>query len=608
MIMNGRPLLKMRSGFNAFRVERKRGEDESYFDRKRAQFTRDYFDDDEDEDEVKETSKTTDEIDPLDAFMQGIDTQVKEEKMKEPCVTKRPERLNQMDGDSFPQSKGKRQRSNGDSDEEVYATAKSLDKSIPQDGKKVIEVLPPLNHSQIRYETFNKNFYTPAADIVKMSLNDARRWRQQRDIKVSGTDADAIKPIPSFAHAGFDRKIMSVLVSHEMSIPTPIQAQSFPIALSGRDMIGIAKTGSGKTLAFVLPMVVHIMDQREIQKGEGPIAIVLAPTRELAHQIYIQAKRYTKPFNATCVLVYGGVGKWDQIQALRKGAEVVVATPGRLIEMIKKNVCPMSRLTYLVLDEADRMFDMGFEAQLRSIIGQIRPNRQTLLFSATFRKRVEMLARDILTDPIRITIGKHGQANEDILQEAVVIPNSNKWNWLMSKIETFLAKGKTLIFVSSKVGVDELCASLQGKSISVAGIHGDKLQPERNEALRRFKAGHVKVLVATDIAARGLDIEDIWTVVNFDVAKNIETHIHRIGRTGRIGKNGVVPGTAYTLLTSSDYEFAGDLVNNLDISNQDVSEALLSLAQRNARFHRKSEYHEGGFVAPKRGRHGIGYH
>lgn len=247
-----------------------------------------------------------------------------------------------------------------------------------------------------------------------MTEEEVAAYRKSLAIRVSGFDVS--RPVKTFEDLGFDSALMSAIAKQGYERPTPIQCQSCPIVLSGRDLIGIAKTGSGKTAAFVLPMMVHIMDQPELGKGEGPIGVICAPTRELAQQIYSEAKKFAKVYGIRISGVYGGMSKFEQFKELKAGCEVVVATPGRLIDMIKMKALTMQRATYLVLDEADRMFDLGFEPQIRSIVGQIRPDRQTLLFSATMPKRVERLAREILTDPIRVTVGEVGSANEDITQ------------------------------------------------------------------------------------------------------------------------------------------------------------------------------------------------
>lgn len=252
-----------------------------------------------------------------------------------------------------------------------------------------------------------------------MTDEEVNSYRKALAIKVSGFDVP--RPVKTFEDLGFDAPLMTAIAKQRYEKPTPIQCQACPIALSGRDLIGIAKTGSGKTAAFVLPMLVHIMDQAELGKGEGPIGVICAPTRELAQQIYSETKKFAKAYGIRISGVYGGMSKFEQFKELKAGCEVVVATPGRLIDMIKMKALTMLRTTYLVLDEADRMFDLGFEPQIRSIVGQIRPDRQTSLFSATMPKRVERLAREVLADPIRVTVGEIGSANEDITQVSVAV-------------------------------------------------------------------------------------------------------------------------------------------------------------------------------------------
>lgn len=237
-----------------------------------------------------------------------------------------------------------------------------------------------------------------------MAWIDQEELRRELSVQVTGQNPP--QPIRSFVHAGFEPKLLSAIAKEGFEAPTPIQSAALPVALSGRDMIGIAKTGSGKTLAFVWPMIVHVMDQRPVARGEGPIGLVLSPTRELAEQIFREAQRMTKPLGGKCVAIFGGAGKWEMVKALKEGPQIVVATPGRLIELIKSKATNLQRCTMVVLDEADRMFEMGFEYQMRSIVAQVRDDRQTMLFSATFKKRIEALANSILRNPIRITVGK----------------------------------------------------------------------------------------------------------------------------------------------------------------------------------------------------------
>jgi ATP-dependent RNA helicase DDX42 len=307
-----------------------------------------------------------DEVDPLDAFMAGIEAQVASEKGNT--------RISKIERCSFEEEAKDAKISIKPSSATPKATEQVYEEDIEEwnrlNKNQEMEELPPIDHSKVHYESFRKAFYRPS---IAMTSSEIHLLRKELDIRVELRPGDAdIAPIRSFMHAGFSRKLLALLMKHGLEAPTPIQSQAFPLALSGKDIIGIAQTGSGKTLAFVLPMMVHIMDQRLLEKDEGPIAIVLSPTRELAHQIYVEAKKFS--MDANCAAIYGGAGnKWEQIQALKKGAEVVVATPGRLMEHLRKRVIKnLARVTFVVLDEADRMFEMGFEPQLRSILGQVR--------------------------------------------------------------------------------------------------------------------------------------------------------------------------------------------------------------------------------------------
>ncbi|CAN6469038.1 unnamed protein product [Victoria cruziana] len=562
------------------------------------------------------------EIDPLDAFMEGI----QEEMKAAPQQSSQKSKVRKFEDDeeddpmeSFLKAKkdvgltlaADALHAGYDSDEEVYAAAKAVDAGqVEYDSddnvvlvdKKKIEPIAALDHSSIEYEPFNKDFYEEKESIAGMSEQEVAAYRQSSAIRVSGFDVS--RPIKQFDDCGFSPPLMNAIAKHGYQKPTPIQCQALPIVLSGRDIIGIAKTGSGKTAAFVLPMIVHIMDQPELSKEEGPIGVICAPTRELAQQIYIEAKKFSKCYGLRVSGVFGGMSKLDQFKELKAGCEIVVATPGRLIDMLKMKALTMFRATYLVLDEADRMFDLGFEPQIRSIVGQIRPDRQTLLFSATMPRKVERLAREILTDPIRVTVGEVGMANEDITQVVHVVPSdAEKMPWLLDKLPELVDEGDVLVFASTKVKVDEIEAQLLQKCFKVAALHGDKDQASRMEVLQKFKSGIYHVLVATDVAARGLDIKSIKSVVNFDIARDMDMHVHRIGRTGRAGDK---DGTAYTLITQKEARFAGELVNNLVAAGQQVSAELMDLAMKDGRFKAKRDARRGSGKKGGRGKVGSG--
>ncbi|XP_062143248.1 DEAD-box ATP-dependent RNA helicase 24 [Alnus glutinosa] len=563
----------------------------------------------EENEEATAKDDQNDEIDPLDAFMEGIQEEMRS--APEPRAKEKAERFDDDDEDdpmeSFLRAKkdlgltlaSEALRAGYDSDEEVYAAAKAVDAGMVEYDsddnpvvldKKRIEPIPPLDHSEIDYEPFNKDFYEEKDSISGMSEQDVAEYQKSLAIRVSGFDVP--RPIKTFEESGFSLQLMSAIKKQGYEKPTSIQCQAFPVVLSGRDIIGIAKTGSGKTAAFVLPMIVHIMDQPELAKEEGPIGVICAPTRELAHQIYLEAKKFSKSHGIRVAAVYGGMSKLEQFKELKAGCEIVVATPGRLIDLIKMKALTMLRATYLVLDEADRMFDLGFEPQIRSIVGQIRPDRQTLLFSATMPRKVEKLAREILTDPVRVTVGEVGTANEDITQVVHVIPSdAEKLPWLLEQLPRMIDDGDVLVFASKKAAVDEIESQLAQKSFKVAALHGDKDQASRMEILQKFKSGIYHVLIATDVAARGLDIKSIKSVVNFDIARDMDMHVHRIGRTGRAGDK---DGTAYTLITQKEARFAGELANSLVAAGQDVSVELMDLAMKDGRFRSKRDARKGG--------------
>ncbi|XP_022890518.1 DEAD-box ATP-dependent RNA helicase 24-like [Olea europaea var. sylvestris] len=562
-----------------------------------------------------------DEIDPLDAFMEGI-----HEEMNAAPLPKAKEKLDKYKDDedeedpmeSFLRAKkdvglqlaAEVLHAGYNSDEEVYAAAKAVDAGMLEYDsddnpivldKKKIEPILALDHSLIDYEPFNKDFYEEKPSISGMSEPDVTEYKKSLAIHVSGFDFP--RPVKTFEDCGFSVELMKAIAKQAYERPTPIQCQALPIVLSGRDVIGIAKTGSGKTASFVLPMIVHIMDQPELGKEEGPIGVICAPTRELAHQIYLEAKKFAKASGIRVSAVYGGMSKLDQFKELKAGCEIVVATPGRLIDMIKMKALTMLRATYLVLDEADRMFDLGFEPQVRSVVGQIRPDRQTLLFSATMPRKVEKLAREILTDPVRITVGEVGMANEDITQVVQVIPSdAEKLPWLLEKLPVLIDEGDVLVFASKKNTVDEVESQLSQRGLRVAALHGDKDQASRMEILQKFKSGTYHVLIATDVAARGLDIKSIKSVVNFDIAKDMDMHVHRIGRTGRAGDK---DGTAYTLITEKEARFAGELVNSLIAAGQNATMELMDLAMKDGRFRSKRDARKGGGKRAK-GRGGGG--
>jgi len=394
--------------------------------------------------------------------------------------------------------------------------------------------------------------------------------RKTLDLTVSGMDVP--KPVLSFEQACFPKYILKEVEHVGFEKPTAIQSQGWPMAMSGKDVIGISKTGSGKTLAFLLPAIVHINAQPLLSPGEGPIVLILAPTRELALQIQKECDKfgYTSSIKNTCV--YGGMPKGPQIDKLRQGVEILIATPGRLIDLLEIGATNLRRVTYLVLDEADRMLDMGFEPQITKIVSQIRPDRQTLLWSATWPKEVKEIADNFTTDPIRVTVGSMDlSANSKINQIINFVSPGEKQQIFVELVTKCLKDGKVLIFSGTKRNCEFLANDLERAGIRSLALHGDKAQSARDWVMRQFRTGSCPVLIATDVASRGLDVQDINTVINYDFPQSMEDYVHRIGRTGRAGKAGV----AYSLFTPEDSKKARELIKILKDAGQEVPDQLV---------------------------------
>ncbi|XP_022910830.1 uncharacterized protein [Onthophagus taurus] len=422
---------------------------------------------------------------------------------------------------------------------------------------------------------FEKNFYVPHKNSTTRSDGDVQNYRLDREIFVRGSNV----PIPSecFEEGSFPDYITDELIRQGFQEPTAIQAQGWPIVLSGRDLVGIAQTGSGKTLAYMLPATVHINSQPRANRGEGPIALILAPTRELAQQIQKVARDFGSSTMIRNTCIFGGSPKGPQARDLERGVEVVIATPGRLIDFLEKGTTNLSRCTYLVLDEADRMLDMGFEPQIRKIITQIRPDRQVLMWSATWPKQVQALAEEFLVDYIQVNVGSLAlTANHNIRQIVDVCEEHEKEGKLMNLLKEIGSdrNNKIIIFVETKKKVDDITKAIRREGYAATCIHGDKSQPERDYVLNEFRSGKSWILVATDVAARGLDVEDVKYVVNYDYPNSSEDYVHRIGRTGRCQQ----AGTAYAYFTPANQRQAKDLIAVLEEAGQALNPQLQELA------------------------------
>ncbi len=341
----------------------------------------------------------------------------------------------------------------------------------------------------------------------------------------------------NFAELGLDAALLQTLESLGYKTPTPVQEKAIPAVLAGRDLMAAAQTGTGKTAAFALPLLQRLAAGADKVAANSVRALVLVPTRELAEQVHASFREYGEGLAVSTYAAYGGVSINPQMMRLRRGVDVLVATPGRLLDLFRQNAVKFRQVGTLVLDEADRMLDLGFAEELAILFSALPRQRQTLLFSATFSDEIRGLARGRLRDPLSVEVSPRNSAAQSVRQWVVPVDKKRKTDLLL-----FMRKDRgwrqVMVFVKTKKGCDELVGRLQAKGLAADAIHGDRPQASRLRALEAFKAGEVEILVATDVAARGLDIDDLPLVVNFDLPHVAEDYIHRIGRTGRAGASG----------------------------------------------------------------------
>ncbi|KAM6587647.1 hypothetical protein CsatA_010252 [Cannabis sativa] len=394
---------------------------------------------------------------------------------------------------------------------------------------------------------------------------------------VTGKDAEEAKyaPLKSFKEANLPSDVLQCCQNFDS--PSPIQSRAWPFLLDGRDFIGIAATGSGKTLAFGVPAIMHIMKKRDgkFLRGRTPLCLVMSPTRELAQQIADVLCDAGKPCGVTSVVLYGGTSKERQITALKSGVDIVIGTPGRLKDLIEMGFCCLKDVTFGVLDEADRMLDMGFEPEVRYILSQTCSVRQMVMFSATWPFEVHQLAQEFMDpNPVKVVIGSEDlSANHDVMQIVEVLEERSRDARLIALLEKYhkSQSNRVLVFVLYKLEATRVEHMLQKGGWKAVSIHGNKAQTERTKALSLFKNGACPLMVATDVAARGLDIPDVEVVINYSFPLTTEDYVHRIGRTGRAGKKGV----AHTFFTQQNKGLAGELVNVLKEAGQIVPVSLL---------------------------------
>jgi ATP-dependent RNA helicase DDX46/PRP5 len=435
-----------------------------------------------------------------------------------------------------------------------------------------------VEHHTVKYAPFRKDFYVESPEIGRMTEEEVASYRNELDgIKIRGKDCP--RPIRKWTQCGLDQRVTEVIQRCKYVKPTPIQAQAIPAIMSGRDMIGIAKTGSGKTIAFVLPMLRHVLDQPKPSRNEGPIALIMTPTRELAMQTYSECQKFAKVLNLKVVCAYGGAPIKDQIADLKRGAEIVICTPGRFIDLLVANsgkVTNLKRVSYLVLDEADRMFDMGFGPQVLKIVANIRPDKQAVLFSATFPQTMEALARKILIRPLEIVVGTRSTVSGDVEQLVDVVDEDRKFWKLLEVLGRWYEtkSNRILIFVDRQDSSDSLLKDLIRRGYHCNSLHGGKDQADRDCAIADFKQGNIPILVATSVAARGLDVRDLKLVINYECPNHMEDYVHRVGRTGRAGNK----GTAITFITPEQERYAPEIVKALKASKAHIPANLQRLA------------------------------
>jgi len=342
----------------------------------------------------------------------------------------------------------------------------------------------------------------------------------------------------TFDQLNLQEPLLKALKETGYSTPTPIQEQSIPVVLQQKDLLGCAQTGTGKTAAFAIP-VLQLLNSQPIQRGNRPVrALVLTPTRELAIQIEESFRTYGKYTGLNQLVIFGGVAQGSQVNALRNGVDVLIATPGRLLDLINQGLLNLQQLQILVLDEADRMLDMGFIHDVKRIIARIPVKRQTLFFSATMPPEIAGLANTILKSPVRVEVTPVSSTAEKIAQQVYFTDKDSKRSLLIHVLENTKIE-RALVFARTKYGSDKIARALSKAGIRADAIHGDKSQNARQHALTNFKDGRIRVLVATDIAARGIDVDNLTHVINFELPNVPETYVHRIGRTGRAGASGI---------------------------------------------------------------------
>lgn len=491
-------------------------------------------------------------------------------------------------------------------DAQARAYAQAIAERDPEAGKQRAAEILELERR--RREEGGRNGIDKHWSEKKLESMRERDWRIFKEDFNIATKGGAIpNPMRSWAESGLPKRILDIVDQVGYTDPSPVQRAAIPIALQSRDLIGVAVTGSGKTAAFLLPLLVYISDLpplNEHTKNDGPYAIILAPTRELAQQIEIEAKKFATPLGFTCVSLVGGHSIEEQSYNMRDGAEIIIATPGRLVDCIERRVLVLSQCCYVIMDEADRMIDLGFEEPVNKILDALpvsneKPDtdeaedstamaqhvssreryRQTMMYTATMPAAVERIARKYLRRPAQVTIGNVGEAVDTVEQRVEFVQGEEKRKKRLAEIlNSNEFAPPIIVFVNVKRNCDLVARDIQKMGYNSVTMHGSKTQDQREAALRSLRDGSTQILVATDLAGRGIDVPDVSLVVNFNMATNIESYTHRIGRTGRAGKTGV----AVTFLGGEDHDVLYDL-------KQMISKSSISRLPEELRRHEAAQ-------------------
>ena len=509
-----------------------------------------------------------DEKDPLDDFFENLSTN------KDPP---KQSHVSESSSDSDVETKAKAFVFPEEGDEK-QGDRDALDSNEPE------YVMAP-DHSKIEYPGFKRDF---TFEELKQALSERAKesvveYLDENDILVENSDVPPLSTFEPFIMR--KPSLAQVFVARGIESPTPVQAQTIPIAFTGQDMSVISPTGTGKTLAFLIPVLFRVLTQKSEGRNEGPIALILSPTEMLAHQTALVFHQLIKEEpEIRCLELTSGFLKFKQENSIGKGVDVIIATPGRLIkflEMINWRDCVM-----VVADEADRIMESGFFRQLRSILDYIRPDRQTLFFGATLPPQIDELSSNSLKSSARVQIGRTGAPQKDIEHVFVVLEEvSQKRKWLAEHAGQF-EDGQVLVFVNDKSFCEKLYQMLKDDLKSVGFVHGQQDKKTREETFNRFRFGKIRFLISTDIAARGIDIDNINTVVNMDVPEKPQNYIHRVGRTARAGRK----GTAYTLITPRDAPCADSLLRHFIKSGIEPPDELITFVNEHPQMAQQFDF------------------